>query len=499
MNHIHLAVLQRSKKKTVVGHLNYITCGALSIAVSGPDYQAYRQYSHGYQVLLPVGAPPEYADIDVFAAAITARERRVDAQEGRTIDFAIPRVVPPDRYLFVASFVMAGFVRLGMATCVAVESPPATDGRPNPHGHAVLAQRSLAHDGFGGKVKDWNALFLRDNGRYARALIASRLTLACALLGLPAHVDPRSNKDRGLSEPEIRISRSAWRKRERGEPVEAIDDLVRQRAGREKRVVVDAQAAGVGVTVSGAVPPKSGDMLAFTHVIEAAAVEQGSTVWRVAGASSDVLHVATADGVDIALDGRHFHASRTTPVAAQTIINFAKLLGWPALVVEGPLSAVDELMLAGAFSDLAVVNRTASPSALAKLQMAAASDAIKPVEWKDDINAGETASARLAVKLEGQGEMDMLDFLECPDGGLEKRFTKPNDLMDDYTKRMDRKAAQLTTELKMPTSPPTLRERLYLGPKYRPHRWGQSTAATVIENEKDSFLAAVDSRSGPHT
>ena len=108
-----------------------------------------------------------------------------------------------------------------------IEWPHASDGK-SMFMVTFVFQRALESDGFGLKVREWNWLFWRDRGRYIRSVIAGRITMACALIGVAAYVDPRRNDERGLNSREFRINPIYWRKHERGEFVPELKLSKRQ-------------------------------------------------------------------------------------------------------------------------------------------------------------------------------------------------------------------------------------------------------------------------------
>ncbi len=227
------------------------------------------QRSRGGSALqrLADGADPEFADECNFVMAVAFRETRVNAQEGRAVDFSLPRELPEEllllsdlhllqqwkvpRGLFafrgrpprrlglvalpVASFVIAAFVRQDMAVRIDIECPQASDNGRNPHVHAFLAMRVLEPDGFGQKAREWNQQFRYDFGRYFRAVIAARVTLGCALVGVAAHMDPRRNEERGLPQPEQRIPAPLWRMYDRLSYVAPIENLKAERVRKKKK------------------------------------------------------------------------------------------------------------------------------------------------------------------------------------------------------------------------------------------------------------------------
>jgi hypothetical protein len=192
--HIHFGVIQRTKKKSALGCLAYQSCAKFRDDLGNyADYRSEVPWHIGTAILLPPGADPEFAHPENFLLAAIFRETRRDAQEGRTLDLSMPRCVPAGLEVAIGAWALAPLAEIGMAMQIDVERPTASDDGPNPHIHVFLSQRQLDRDGFGIKRREWNEVFRRDRGRYLRALIASRVTAACALLGLPGVVDPRPN------------------------------------------------------------------------------------------------------------------------------------------------------------------------------------------------------------------------------------------------------------------------------------------------------------------
>jgi hypothetical protein len=243
--HIEQGVVQRTKRNTALRRLAYQMNTYFNDGISHGDYSRFAGDHLGGVILLPPGSSAEFADECNFVYAVGFSEVRADAQEGRTIDFSLPRELPSELLLPVAAFAMAPFAAQGMALRIDIECPLASDQFGNPHGHVFLSQRYLEANGFGNKGREWNAVFLRNMGRYVRAVIAARVTLGCALLGVSAYMDPRSNKVRGLQQPEERIPRALWRMHERGINVAPIEKL---RAARLKKKASGVDSAGSAKT-----------------------------------------------------------------------------------------------------------------------------------------------------------------------------------------------------------------------------------------------------------
>ena len=141
--HIYASVIQRSARRSALGRLAYQACTSFENDFRKADYSQFSEHHRGHVILLPEGAPPEFAEMESFLMATAFRETRIDAQEGRAVDFSVPRAVPEALLLPVAAFTMTPFVELVMAAWIDVEYPPASDGELDPHCHVYLSQRVL--------------------------------------------------------------------------------------------------------------------------------------------------------------------------------------------------------------------------------------------------------------------------------------------------------------------------------------------------------------------
>jgi hypothetical protein len=371
-DHINFGVLQRSQKQSALGRLAYQTSTYFNDGKRCGDYARYAGEHRGGVILLPPGSSAEFADDLNFVRAFCFREVRVDAQEGRTIDFGLPRELPDHLLLPVAAFAMADFVRLGMAVRVDVECPLASDKGLNPHGHVYVAQRRLESDGQGEKAPEWNALFLRNLGRYARAVISERVTRACAMLGVAAHMDPRRNSERGLPEPEPRIPTKLWRKHERGIYVAEIEELLAARqakAALPMRGVVSESSARttVGNAVSSHRPPADKERQSRINFVVPLALDAQAEA-RGADSGRAAIVLTTRDG-SVIFDGVTFSVVGTVrPALAQLIVKLAQALDWPALVVDGDPKSIDEVIVAGVPYGLTAINTCASADAIRLIQ-----------------------------------------------------------------------------------------------------------------------------------
>lgn len=359
---IHFSVVQPSKGYSAVRRFAYQTCSTATDRFGRIDYRRYASYRVGGGVLLPTGAPAEFAEWENFYGIAAFRETRRDGQEGRILDFALPRAVPRKLLLPLAAFALLPFVEGGMAVRLDVECVPASDGEENPHAHSWLAQRVLEQDGFGLKQRSWNALFRRNGGRYVRALVAARLTLGCAILGVEAHVDPRRNEVRGGGIPEARLPRRAFCMHNDGRHVEAVEQLKASRPLRRKAQRRAAVPEAATMTVTNAAVSRVGneDAAKLRKRYADAAEELGHELEIVLDASSG-LPAVSLRGTSVVFDGRAFAIAATgNSEDAAIVARLVRRLDWPALVVEGDGRLADLMAIAAADEGVFMVNRAPS-------------------------------------------------------------------------------------------------------------------------------------------
>ena len=356
--HCHLGVIQRSRRQTAGRRIAYQSCSIHVDDVWGTADYSNRQREHrGHMILLPPDAPDTFLDPASLHSAITARGSRIDSQEGFTLDFALPREVPATQRLLLAAFALKQLVDKGMAARVDIHVPPASDGKSQPHAHAILAQSVLSERGFGRRHLGWVEIMRRDNSRYVRSLIAGRLTLGCQILGLDIRLDPRSAASRSDIDPEPRVPRSAWVAQRRGKAPAMVRDLNQTRPSRratraelqeldrERQALIDELPPSVleagryrrirptcrfaaayannevafenfRLAINRAEPGQFDDAR-FGH-------DPADGEWMLVGQSKICF-----DGEALTLHGQ------LTKRSARVLIEITELLGWPGIVVEG--------------------------------------------------------------------------------------------------------------------------------------------------------------------
>jgi Ti-type conjugative transfer relaxase TraA len=175
------------------------------------------------EVMLPEGAPELLADRAALWNAVEAGEKRKDAQLAREVEFAIPREMTREQGIALArDFVTREFVARGMVADLNVHWDIGADGEAKPHAHVMLTLRSVDADGFGAKIRDWNATALLQHWRGAWE---SQVNARLADLGIDARVDHRSYAAQGIDlEPQHKIGAAAARREAKGEACERADD-----------------------------------------------------------------------------------------------------------------------------------------------------------------------------------------------------------------------------------------------------------------------------------
>ena len=215
------------------------------------------------EVILPEGAPPEFADREKLWNAVEAAEKRKDAQLSREVEFAIPREMNKSQGIALArDFVKAEFVEKGMIADLNVHWDIGKDGLAKPHAHVMLTMREVGKDGFGAKVRDWNKAELVEQWRERWA---EHVNQRLAELDIDARVDHRSLEAQGIGlEPQDKIGPAASRMGASGLEAERIEEhrAIAQRNG--DRIIANPNVALDAITHSQATFTNR-DLATFVH------------------------------------------------------------------------------------------------------------------------------------------------------------------------------------------------------------------------------------------
>jgi Ti-type conjugative transfer relaxase TraA len=190
------------------------------------------------EVMLPDGAAPELCDRESLWNAVELAEKRIDAQLAREIEFAIPRELSKEDGIALArDFVRDEFVSRGMIADLNVHWDIGADGEAKPHAHVMLTMREVTDEGFGPKVRDWNATSLLEHWRESWATHANE---RLAALDIDARIDHRSFEAQGIElEPQSKIGPAAARMAEQGLSSERVEEQLEIARANGATIIAD--------------------------------------------------------------------------------------------------------------------------------------------------------------------------------------------------------------------------------------------------------------------
>ena len=246
--HFSVKVISRAAGSSALASAAYRSASRLADERLGRDHNFTRKPGviHS-EVLLPDGAPEEFADRERLWNAVEAGEARKDAQLAREVEFAIPREMTQDQGVTLArDFVQREFVDNGMVADLNVHWDRGADGLLKPHAHVMLTMREVGEDGFGNKVRDWNRT---ERLQEWRERWADHANARLAELDIDARIDHRSFADRGIGlEPQDKIGPSASRMDSDGLASERAEDHRRIARENGERLICKPSVALAMIT-----------------------------------------------------------------------------------------------------------------------------------------------------------------------------------------------------------------------------------------------------------
>ncbi len=303
--HLHVKVIGRKAGSSAVASAAYRSASRLrDVRIDRvQDFSGKRGVVHS-EVLLPDGAPEMWSDRERLWNDVEAFELRKDAQLAREVEFALPREMSPAQGIALArDFVQSEFVDLGMVADLNVHWDVGEDGMAKPHGHVMLTMRSVDEDGFGPKVREWNATQMVERWRERWADLANE---RLAELDIEARIDHRSLEAQGIAlEPQCQIGAPAQRIEEEG--IEAADraEVHREIArGNGARIIADPSLALDAITQQQSTFTRR-DMARFAHR-HSDGIEQFNEVMAAMGRAPDL--------VELGKDGRGEDRFTTRPM-----------------------------------------------------------------------------------------------------------------------------------------------------------------------------------------
>lgn len=239
MSHFRVSfgVAGRSAGHSAAKRSAYQLC-ARGHGINGAVYDfRHKQAQHrGTEMLVPLGAPAWTLDSAEVWARAAKSEKRIDAQEARLLEIAIPRGIPEELHGAFLRYTFQPLADAGMIMQLDRHRERATDGGWNDHGHGEVTLRELdasTDTGFSkSKARQWNEMFRDGDGRTMRNMLADRMNQFCVDHGITdVHLDARSLKAQGIDrDPEPAVARWKFDAQREGRPQVEIIDLIDYRA-----------------------------------------------------------------------------------------------------------------------------------------------------------------------------------------------------------------------------------------------------------------------------
>lgn len=153
--HVTAKIISRKRGQSAVAKAAYRSGSALFDKHYGitQDYSRKVGVAHT-EILAPEGAPAWMLDRESLWNGVEASEKRKDAQLARELEIALPIELTHDQSVeLLRDYIKTEFVAKGMVADFAVHR----DNPNNPHAHIMLTTRAVKGQGFGPKVREWNA------------------------------------------------------------------------------------------------------------------------------------------------------------------------------------------------------------------------------------------------------------------------------------------------------------------------------------------------------
>jgi Ti-type conjugative transfer relaxase TraA len=232
--HLSAKIISRAKGQSVVAAAAYRASESLQDERYGltHDYSRKEGVEHS-QILLPEGAPEWMADRQQLWNQVEATEKRKDAQLARELEIGLPvELSHGETVELMRDFVRTHFVAKGMVADFSVHE----DDPNNPHAHVLLTMREVTAEGFGSKVRSWNAKADLLKWREAWAETANE---HLARAGHAIRIDHRTLEAQGLElEPGKKIGVGRERQND-----EALPRYVAERVAAQEEVARENGAA----------------------------------------------------------------------------------------------------------------------------------------------------------------------------------------------------------------------------------------------------------------
>lgn len=238
-------VISRSKGRSATASAAYRSGARIEDQRTGQtfDYSRMRGVRHS-EILAPAGTPDWMYDREKLWNAVELAEKRRDAQLARDFTISLPHELTHEqRVELLRDYLRTEFVDRGMIADVSIHAPDRKGDPRNHHAHVMLTMRSLTGNGFGPKVREWNATEQLESWRERWAKTVNR---HLERHGQEARVDHRSLADQGIDrEPEPKQGPVATEMERDGKTSHAGDDRRAAKERNEARAELASQLGAI--------------------------------------------------------------------------------------------------------------------------------------------------------------------------------------------------------------------------------------------------------------
>lgn len=234
-------IIARSQGRSATASAAYRAGESIDDERTGTVFDYTRKRGVLYsEIFTPPNTPAWMADRAQLWNAVEKVEKRKDAQLARDLLLSLPHELTIEqRRDLVRDFVTTEFVAQGMIADVAIHAPDRQGDERNYHAHVLLTMRELVPNGFGNKVREWNAT---EQLEAWRAHWADAVNGHLEKHGHAERVDHRSLADQGIDrEPEPKQGPVATEMEREDRPSHAGDDRRAVQARNEARAALKAE------------------------------------------------------------------------------------------------------------------------------------------------------------------------------------------------------------------------------------------------------------------
>ncbi len=168
------------------------------------------------EIISPKNTPDWVYDRSKLWNEVESTEKRKDSQLAREILVALPSELNQEqRVSLLRGYIRQQFTKKGMVADFAIHAPSKIGDDRNYHAHILLTMRNITLEGFGGKVREWNA---KPNIFQWRKAWEDHTNRALEQAGFDCRVDCRSHATKELDrEPRLHLGYQAMSMERTGE------------------------------------------------------------------------------------------------------------------------------------------------------------------------------------------------------------------------------------------------------------------------------------------